>query len=139
MAFTSLKVDQVAHDLVLKCCHEYPKGIKESYKMRMTVAYGLERFWGEQFRLKGDKARYWLETWKKLVEIMGDAGIEIPNDEVSSGEPAAIRDLAQRLWTFPQEQRKVALAILIQLCDSLVWWTQRYKNLIPEEQNDDDN
>jgi hypothetical protein len=70
---------------------------------------------------------------------MGDAGIEIPNDDVSSGEPAAIRDLAQRLWTFPQEQRKVALAILIQLCDSLVWWTQRYKNLIPEEQNDDDN
>jgi len=90
MAFTSLKVDQVAHDLVLKCCHEYPKGIKESYKMRMTVAYGLERFWGEQFRLKGDKARYWLETWTKLVEIMGDAGIEIPNDDVSSGEPAAI-------------------------------------------------
>ena len=31
------------------------------------------------------------------------------------------------------EDRRIAQAVLIQLCDSLVWWTQRYKDLdIPQ-------
>ena len=27
----------------------------------------------------------------------------------------------------PLEDQRVALMVLTQLCDSLVWWTQRYK------------
>ena len=28
---------------------------------------------------------------------------------------------------FNEEQRKVTLAVLTQLCDYMVWWAQRYK------------
>jgi hypothetical protein len=40
--------------------------------------------------------------------------------------------MSEKLWAsdnpdFGIEHRKVALAILTELCDSLVWWTQRYK------------
>lgn len=35
--------------------------------------------------------------------------------------------MADLLWNFDQEQRKVAIAVLTQLTESMVWWTQRYK------------
>jgi len=56
-----------------------------------------------------------------------DAGIEIPNDPVNPNDTEAVKAMADKLWDFDQEQRKVTLSILIELCDSLVWWTQRYK------------
>jgi hypothetical protein len=106
----------------------------ESHKMRMTTAYGLERFWGEQFRLmreSNDKADFWKETWKELHDIMNKAGINVPNDTIIDPKNTAqIKEMTNKLWDethFPIEQRKVTLAVLIQLCDSLVWWTQRYK------------
>jgi hypothetical protein len=135
MAWESYKLDQEAHDLVVKyrdkkdALNQDP--LNQVYKMRVAVAYGLERFWGEQFRLVKDKdqnkADYWRDTWKALVKIMANAGVKIPNDNVSPDDTAAIKIMADKLWDFPIEQRKVAIAVLTQLCDSMVWWTQRYK------------
>ncbi len=128
MAWESYKLDQEAHDLVVKY-RDKKEALNQAYKMRVAVAYGLERFWGEQFRLvkDKDKADYWRDTWKALVKIMANAGVKIPNDNVSPDDTAAIKIMANKLWDFPVEQRKVAIAVLTQLCDSMVWWTQRYK------------
>ncbi len=133
MSLESYYLDRVAHDLVLDFRNCDKEVRNQVYKMRVNVAYGLERFWGEQFRLDGDKARYWAETWDKLVKIMRKAGIKIPNDEIPSDDinseeaTAAIKQMAGKLWDFPIDQRKVALVVLAQLCECMVWWTQRYK------------
>jgi hypothetical protein len=98
--------------------------------MRMTVAYGLERFWGEHLRLERNdhqKASYWRDTWQALVEIMRRAGVNLPNDSVDSHNTQQIQQMADKLWNFDPKQRKVALAVLTQLCECMVWWTQRYK------------
>lgn len=128
MAWESYRLDQEAHDLVVNY-RDKKDTLNQAYKMRVAVAYGLERFWGEQFRLvkDRDKADYWRDTWKALVKIMANAGVKIPNDNVSPDDTAAIKIMANKLWDFPIEQRKVAIAVLTQLCDSMVWWTQRYK------------
>ena len=128
MAWESYRLDQEAHDLVVKY-RDKKDALNQAYKMRVAVAYGLERFWGEQFRLvkDRDKADYWRDTWKALVKIMGNAGVKILNDNVSPDDTEAIKIMANKLWDFPIEQRKVAIAVLTQLCDSMVWWTQRYK------------
>ena len=131
MALESYRLDQFAHDLVLKYRDKKDGKISvlnQTHKMRMSVAYGLERFWGEHLRLDGNKASYWKETWTTLVEILSHAGIKLPNDEIiSEKDTAAIKNMAEKLWTFDTQQRKVALAVLTQLCDCMVWWTQRYK------------
>ncbi|WP_330203590.1 hypothetical protein [Cyanobacterium sp. Dongsha4] len=130
MAWQSYNLDRVANDLVLR--YRGSDALNQSYKMRMTVAYGLERFWGEQFRLQGirgseQKANYWRDTWQKLVEIMANAGVDLPNDNIDPNNTQQIQVMADRLWSFDQEQRKVVIAVLTQLTESMVWWTQRYK------------
>jgi hypothetical protein len=132
MAWESYNLDQAAHDLVLKYKGKDKDALNQGYKMRMTVAYGLERFWGEQLRLQGTrgeqtKAEYWKDTWQKLVEIMQRAGVNLPNDNVSANNTQQIQAMADKLWNFDQQQRKVAIAVLTQLTESMVWWTQRYK------------
>jgi hypothetical protein len=119
MGWEPYKLDKVAHDLVEERKNQRDV-LGQVYKMRTTVAYGLERFWGEQLRLDGDEAAYWKATWDKFVEIMGKADITIPNLENQSEQ-------ISQLWQFPMDDRKVALAVLTQLCDCMVWWTQRYK------------
>jgi hypothetical protein len=115
--------------------------LNESHKMRMAVAYGLERFWGERFRLEKDdpeKAEYWKAVWKTLADdILKPVGIDLPNHEIKSEktdvkkkeaeETDNIKDMADRIWGMPQDDREIALTVLAQFCDSLVWWTQRYK------------
>lgn len=131
MTWKLYEIDRAAHDLVLKFRDQDVLG--ESHKMRMTTTYGLERFWGEHLRLSQDtkkesemnKAAFWKATWDELCNIMKQAGIQIPNDRVNN--TATIKAMTDKLWDFDQEQRKIALAVLIELCDSLVWWTQRYK------------
>lgn len=131
MAWESYNLDQIAHDLVLEYRDKKDGKVcvlNQTHKMRMTTAYGLERFWGEHLRLDGEKAEYWRDTWKALVEIMSYAGVKLPNDEIKSDkDTTAIKSMADKLWKFDIKQRKVALAVLIQLCDCMVWWTQRYK------------
>jgi len=133
MTWKLYEIDRVAQELTLKFRDKDVLG--ESHKMRATTAYGLERFWGEHLRLlrdnkTKDKGDFWKETWKALCKIMQEAGITIPNDNVNLERTAEVEAMAAKLWDenqFPVEQRKVVLAVLTQLCDSLVWWTQRYK------------
>ena len=134
-------LDQIAHRLVRRAIDIDADGelsgdscLREVYEMRESVAYGMERFWGEHLRheSKGQKknATYWQETWDELVKLLGTAGVIIPNDT----DP---NTMAQMLWgdlrlndsglKFTHENRQLALAVLTQLCDCMVWWTQRYK------------
>jgi hypothetical protein len=125
MGWEPYKLDQVAHDLVF-ARKDQRDILSQVYKMRTAVAYGLERFWGEQLRLEGDESAYWSATWNELVRIMGVADITIPNSRDRSEQISA-------LWDFSIEDRKVAISVLTQLCDCMVWWTQRYKK--PETGN----
>ncbi|NEP19352.1 MAG: hypothetical protein F6J97_21075, partial [Leptolyngbya sp. SIO4C1] len=81
MAWQSYGLDQIAQKLVLAARGRDPKSLNQSYKMRMAIAYGLERFWGEHLRLQGreqDKSDYWKETWDELVKVMAQANVNIP-------------------------------------------------------------
>ncbi|MGD2182155.1 hypothetical protein [Lusitaniella coriacea] len=139
MSWNEYGLDRAAQNLVLN----HRSVIKESHKMREAVAYGLERFWGEHLRYKDKKkeedktkSAYWKATWDALVEILENAGITLPNDDVQLENTQQIQTMAKKLWgeiklndgtTLTLENRRVALAVLTQLCDCLVWWTQRYK------------
>lgn len=133
-------LDYYAQELVLDF-RNTKDVLNESHKMRMTIAYGLERFWGEQLRLEREKpakAKYWKAVWEKLAEILHDAGMKnFPNDDVKSNNPderkrkeeekQKIKEMAAKIWSLPLDDQRVALLVLTQFCDSLVWWTQRYK------------
>lgn len=140
MTWHPYDLDREAQTLVLK--YRDKEVLNESHKMRVTAAYGLERFWGEHLRLMGKKkdsedytkGEYWLETWKILVKVMKNAGIIVPNEQIREEKgkfkTEDIQTMTQKLWdnkNFPLEHQRVTLAVLTQLCDSLVWWTQRYK------------
>ncbi len=130
MAWNYYGLDIEAQKLVLKARDKDPDSLNQVFKMRQAVAYGLERFWGEHLRLQGKedaKSQYWKSTWNTLVEMMGKAGITIPNDPVNSSNTKVVRNMAEKLWEVPIEDQRVALSVLTQLCDSMVWWTQRYK------------
>jgi len=112
------------------------------------LAYGLERFWGEHLRFQGKskwnddeldrKSQYWKETWDALVIIMNQAGVIIPNDPVNLNRPDTVKSMAQKLWALDIKDQRIILAVLTQLCDCIVWWTQRYKGS-GELTNDEDN
>jgi hypothetical protein len=147
MAWNPYGLDQIAHRLVkdaLALDENGPanqdKCLREAYDMREAVAYGLERFWGESLRDEGKlvrKATYWRATWAKLVEILAIADVTLPNHS----DPTT---MAQMLWgdvgldgteggaRLTHKDRQLALAVLAQLCNCMVWWTQRYKSLEAE-------
>lgn len=130
MGWKFYSLDQKAQQLVLEAKERDRDSLNQAFKMREAVAYGLERFWGEHLRLRqkeADKSRYWKETWDVLVDLMQQAGITLPNDKVDANQDDAVKAMAQKLWQVKMEDQRVALAVLTQLCDSLVWWTQRYK------------
>jgi len=134
MSWEPYGLDQEARNLVKKQAEDC---LKESYKMREAVAYGLERFWGEAKRyeanqeryekdgkqkkakIEENKAAYWRDVWNKLVEILKE-DISLPKHEEVAVE-------TDQLWKLKRDEQEIALAVLIQLCDCLVWWTQRYK------------
>jgi hypothetical protein len=132
------RLDHYAQELVIQN-RDKKNVLNESHKMRMAVAYGLERFWGEHLRYERennseskDKGAYWKAVWITLARILKDSGIEdLPDSEgtVQFDNRKGIEDTANAIWQFSSvpEQRRVALMVLTQLCDSLVWWTQRYK------------
>jgi hypothetical protein len=139
-------LDHHAQELVIQN-RDKDNVLNESHKMRMTVSYGLERFWGEHLRLLSErssqeKRRYWKSVWNELEKILKQADIELPNDDVTSNLPERtkeekkrkqedesrkIRAMAARIWQMPINDQRVALMVLTQFCDALVWWTQRYK------------
>lgn len=137
MALTLYSLDQKAHDLVLE--FRDTGTLKQVFKMRSTAVYGLERFWGEPLRLEGDEAHYWRRTWDVLREIVNLAGVVLPNSSTDTITTAQIRTITEELWNAEKiEQRQVSLAVLVQLCDAMVWWTQRYKTA-NDDLNTDDN
>jgi hypothetical protein len=130
MAWKSYDLDRMAQKLVLAARANDPQSLNQSYKMRMAVSYGLERFWGEHLRLTGKeqkKADYWKATWDELVVVMKKSGVNIPNDKVSVNEVKQIQGMSEKLWGLSVEEQRIAIAVLTQLCDCIVWWTQRYK------------
>jgi len=131
MSWNSYGLDQIAQRLVLAAKQRDEDSLNQGYKMRMATAYGLERFWGEHLRLERkepEKSQYWKETWDALVEVMQTAGIMIPNDSVSAANGSSIQTMSERLWQISLQDQRLALAVLTQLCDCIVWWTQRYKS-----------
>ena len=123
------KLDHYAQTLVLQN-RDAKDILNESHKMRMSVAYGLERFWGEHLRLgreKPAKGKYWKSVWDTLEEILQNADVVLPNDDLNWGDTNKIQAMATKIWSMPIEQQRIALMVLTQLCDALVWWTQRYK------------
>ena len=138
MTWKSYNLDQKAQKLVL--LYRDKKGvIGQSHKMRTTVPYGLERFWGEHLRLidKNDatdqqKGRYWRDVWQKFVDILEDAGLRVPRGKINpqdklEAQTKAIQAIAREFWnqeTFPLEDQRIALYVLTQLCDSLVFMLQ---------------
>lgn len=130
MGWKSYDLDREAQKLVLNAKQRDDKSLNQSYKMRMAVAYGLERFWGEHLRLQAkepDKSQYWKETWDALVGIMEQAGVLIPNEPVNANNVGQIQAMSDQLWQLEIQEQRVSLAVLTQLCDCIVWWTQRYK------------
>lgn len=130
MAWTPYGLDEEARKLVQSAkkgdegiLEGSKQGFKEAYKMREAVAFGLERFWGEAKRHEADnpaKAKYWKEVWDTLAKILKKTDVNLPNHDnvnIMDGE----------LWKLKPEEQQIALAVLTQFCDCLVWWTQRYK------------
>lgn len=93
-----------------------------------------------------NNSAYWKATWDTLVDVMAKASVIIPNDpivkilgkSIQIKDTDAIKNMSAKLWgevsLINKEEAKltladqqVALAVLIQLCDCIIWWTQRYK------------
>jgi hypothetical protein len=134
MAWKTYSLDQRAQKLVLSAKLRDPDSLNQSYKMRMAVTYGLERFWGEHLRLQKkepNKSQYWKETWDEFVKVMEKAGVNIPNDNVTVDNTRDVKKMSERLWTeLDIDKQRIAIAVLTQLCDCIVWWTQRYKGKV---------
>ena len=131
-------LDHLAQKLVIK--HRDEKDVlNESHKMRMAVSYGLERFWGERLRFEREskpesknKGKYWKDVWHTLGSILENADITLPdaNTKVKFDDTTEIGKTSTEIWEMSAESPddyRIALTVLTQLCDSLVWWTQRYK------------
>lgn len=132
-------LDRYAQQLVLDR-RDMKDVLNESHKMRMAVGYGLERFWGEHIRLQResrDKASYWKAVWDKLADILTETGcaIELPKDTVGSEDTVKIKRISGELWDLGIDNQRVALMVLTQFCDALVWWTQRYKKPTEQREN----
>ena len=137
MALTLYSLDQKAHDLVLE--FRDTGALKQVFKMRSTAVYGLERFWGEPLRLNNHEARYWRRTWDVLKEVVALAGVMLPGSSTNTITTDQIHTITEELWNAENvEQRQVSLAVLVHLCDAMVWWTQRYKTA-NDDLNTDDN
>jgi hypothetical protein len=148
----SYNLDREAQQLVLGTIQEL-KGkdskyinqvIGQVFDMRTTVTYGLERFWGEHLRffqkdkqkdrdqLEKNKGEYWKKTWNKFREVMKEAGIDdlpeaISYSQVNQIQAVDIQKKIDALWQRDPEDRQILLAVLIQFCDAMIWWTQRLK------------
>ncbi|AKV67197.1 hypothetical protein VL20_2080 [Microcystis panniformis FACHB-1757] len=52
MAWKEYNLDRIAQKLVLAAKLRDRDSLNQSFKMRESVSYGLERFWGEHLRLQ---------------------------------------------------------------------------------------
>lgn len=116
--------------------------LNQAYKMRANCAFGLERFWGEHLRLaKNDvekdnfSAAFVADVWRAFFVIMRKADIKLPSLLTSKASEAEIKKATNQIWSLAPQNRQVALAVLTNLCDSVVWWTQRLKPPKPPKDN----
>lgn len=137
MGWKPYHLDHLAQEIVLNARSRDKKAntdsLNQAYKMRSACAYGLERFWGEHLRLadnEKEKAAFVADVWKAFVGIINTsgAGIVLPGTMLSNkDDEAKIQDAAKQIWQLDPEAHQVCLAVLVSLCDSIVWWTQRLK------------
>lgn len=135
MGWHPYDLDHLAQEIVLRARQRDPETLNQAYKMRAACAFGLERFWGEHLRLANkekekEKAEFVADVWKAFVGIIhkSGAGIELPGTMLSNtANEAEIEAVAQQIWRLSPETHQVCLAVLVSLCDSIVWWTQRLK------------
>ncbi|MGA7934361.1 MAG: hypothetical protein WCA35_12505 [Kovacikia sp.] len=132
-------LDRLAQQLVL-AQRDKRDVLNESHKMRMSVGYGLERFWGEHLRLEReskDKAGYWKAVWDGLWDVLTATSLGIEPDKLlliklkidinATNASKKIEEVSKAIWNLPISHQRIALMVLTQFCDALVWWTQRYK------------
>jgi len=140
MSWQPYRIDDCARQIVLKALQRDPQGdsLSQVFKMRVTCAYGLERFWGEYLRLKQKpaeqmKAEIILDTWRFMSkEILADTGIDPPFDpdlDLSARvNQQAVRNSLEKIWelrTTRPYQAQVALSVLTTFCEAIIWWKNR--------------
>ena len=135
LGWQAYDLDHQAQALVI--AHRDKRGaLTESHNMRMSVAYGLERFWGEHLRYENsnkpedcNKGAYWKAVWVAVAKILADANLKLPDAQgrIEKNDTEGIKATAKAIWSMDPENQQVALMVLTQFCDALVWWTQRYK------------
>lgn len=131
-------IDESARKVVQQAIQTDPTGVSlnQVFKMRITCAYGLERFWGEFLRLNAGtnatdkyKATIIRDTWRELGCILNGTGIELPSTRsVATGNRDAIRQTLidiQSLRNQESMEAQVVLAVLTSLCDAIIWWKNR--------------
>lgn len=134
------KRDLAAHTDKSEMC-----SLNQAHKMRTSCAFGLERFWGEHLRLKlsdskvdKNKAEFIADTWEALTVSLLPKEIQLPREVLKGGknkeedQKLAVdlaEEFAAKIWRFNENKydRSVALAILTNLCDAIIWWKQRLK------------
>jgi hypothetical protein len=138
MSWHPYDIDDCARRVVSQALARDPHGecLNQVFKMRVTCAYGLERFLGEYIRLKEGgyaerhKAEVIRDTWTMLcVEILADTGITLPHDDhLDFGSQAAVISSLQQLWELRTEdpaQVQIVLAVLTSFCEAIIWWKNR--------------
>ncbi|MCT0212422.1 MULTISPECIES: hypothetical protein [unclassified Synechococcus] len=133
MGWHAYDLDHLALEIVLRAKERDKKDKTDSrnqaHKMRAACAYGLERFWGEHLRLEKEepnKAKFIADVWHALVSILAKTGILLPDKVLTKNSPEEeIANVANQLWNLNRHDQSLTLAVLTNLCDAVVWWTQR--------------
>jgi hypothetical protein len=140
MSWQPYRIDDCARQVVLKALErdQTRDSLNQVFKMRITCAYGLERFWGEYLRLKQNRAdqlraEIVLDTWRFLSkDILVGTGIDLPYepqlDPRDRNHQEAVRSSLIRIWdlrTRKPYQAQVALSVLTTFCEAIIWWKNR--------------
>lgn len=133
MSWHPFELDHLALEIVLKARSRDPKSLNQAYKMRIACSYGLERFWGEHLRLADQevaKAAFVADTWKAFTGAISKANPQtsLPATMLSKNvDEELIKGMTQQIWSLDLQENQACLSILTELCNSIVWWTQRLK------------
>jgi hypothetical protein len=152
MTWKPYNLDHYAMLIVQDALRRDAKSLNQSFKMRTTCAFGMERFWGEHLRLLRNKnslerhrGLLIAETWQKFRAILSEADRTLAEklpDTLDVNPEQAIDDEAlsaavDLLWSLTIEEQRTCLSVLINLCDAIVWWTQRLKSGQHDQEDDD--
>ena len=130
MSWQSFDLDHHAQWIVIEAISRSRDSLAQAYKMRNTCSYGLERFWGEQIRLGRDsntkhEADFWKDVWDTLVDQMSLAYIYLEPSREQTQRIPSNEEIIRHLWSLNHEEHQIALIVLTNLCDAVVWWKQR--------------